>query len=167
MERFLQKLKLIVSDVSLRNKILFVLFILVLFRVGATIPVPGVDVGALDNLFTNHQFLGLLNIFSGGGLSNLSIVMLGLGPYITASIIMQLVTIMSPKLKALYSEEGEAGRRKFNQYSRLATVPLALLQGFALLSLLESQNILTYFSMFDKIIDVLVFAAGSVLLMWL
>lgn len=167
MGNFVQKIKLVIGDKDLRNKILFVLFILVLFRIGAAIPVPGVDVLLLNEFISGNQFLGLLNIFSGGGLSNLSIVMLGLGPYITATIIMQLVTIMSPKLKAMYHEEGEAGKRKFNQYGRLAAVPLALLQGFALLTLLENQGILNYVSSFDKILDIVVVSTGAVLLMWL
>jgi len=167
MENLAQKLKLVISDKGLRNKIFFVFFILILFRVGAVIPVPGVDVLRLEEFFSNNQFFGLLNIFSGGGLANLSIVMLGLGPYITGSIIMQLVTIMSPKLKAMYHEEGAAGRRRFNQYARLATVPLALLQGFGLLTLLQNQGILSYFNLFDKSVDVIVVTAGAVLLMWL
>src|SRR3989344_2697750 len=125
MDNIIHKLKLIVIDASLRNKILFILAALVLFRVLAIIPIPGINILRLEQFFSNNQFFGLLNIFSGGGLANLSIVMLGVAPYITASIIMQLLTIMSPKLKALYQEEGEAGRKRFSQYSRLLTVPLA------------------------------------------
>ena len=108
---FIQKIKLIIGEKSLRNKILFVLFALVLFRVMAAIPIPGIDAARLTQFLSNNQFFGLLNIFSGGGLSNLSIVMLGVGPYITASIIMQLLTMMSSRLKALYHEEGDAGKR--------------------------------------------------------
>ncbi|MBI5004581.1 MAG: preprotein translocase subunit SecY [Candidatus Lloydbacteria bacterium] len=167
MESLFQKLSVIMHDASLRRRIFYIFFILLLFRVGANIPVPGVDIIRLQEFFANNQFLGLLNVFSGGGLSNLSIVMLGLGPYITGSIIMQLITIMSPKLKAMYHEEGELGKKKFNQYSRLLTVPLALLQGFGLLTLLERQGILTYTSLFDKSLDIVVVVAGAVLLMWL
>lgn len=167
MESLFQKLSVIVHDASLRRRIFYIFFILLLFRIGANIPVPGVDIIRLQEFFANNQFLGLLNVFSGGGLSNLSIVMLGLGPYITGSIIMQLITIMSPKLKAMYHEEGELGKKKFNQYSRLLTVPLALLQGFGLLTLLERQGILTYTNLFDKSLDIIVVVAGAVLLMWL
>jgi preprotein translocase subunit SecY len=163
----LNKLKLIISDTSLRNRILFVLGALVIFRVLANIPIPGIDVVALGELFANNQFLGLLNIFSGGGLSSLSIVMLGVGPYITASIIMQLLTIMSPRLKAMYQEEGEAGRRKFAQYSRLLTVPLAVIQGFGFLILLQRNGVLTGLDSFDMVVNIAVITAGSLLLTWL
>jgi len=146
---------------------LFVLAALVLFRVLATIPIPGIDVLQLEQFLSNNQFFGLLNIFSGGGLSNLSIVMLGVAPYITASIIMQLLTIMSPRLKALYHEEGEAGRKKFIQYSRLLTVPLAVLQGFGLLVLLSRQGVVEHFTLFDQVINIIVVTAGSLLLMWI
>lgn len=164
---FFTKLKLIVGDPELRRRILFVLGILVLFRVLASVPIPGIDVIRLEQFFANNQFLGLLNIFSGGGLSSLSIVMLGVGPYITAAIIMQLSTILSPKLKEMYQHEGEAGRRKFTQYSRLLTVPLALMQAFAFVMLLERQAILPDLTLFSMIVNVLVVAAGSILLMWM
>lgn len=164
---FLSKLKLVFTDATLRKRILFVLAALIVFRAFAAIPIPGVDTNLLEQFFANNQFLGLLNIFSGGGLSNLSIVMLGVAPYITASIIMQLLTIMSPKLKALYQEEGEAGRKKFSQYSRLLTVPLALLQGFAFLLLLQRQGIVPDLGLFDLLSNVVVIAGGSILLMWI
>lgn len=164
---FFQKLKLVATDSVLRRRILFVLGALVLFRVLAAIPIPGVDQNLLAAFFSNNQFLGLLNIFSGGGLSNLSIVMLGVAPYITASIIMQVMTIMSPRLKALYQEEGDAGRRTFTQYSRLLTVPLAFLQSFAFLMFLQSQGALPPLSPFDLGVNVFIVAAGSILLMWI
>ncbi|MEK7178767.1 MAG: preprotein translocase subunit SecY, partial [Patescibacteria group bacterium] len=167
MNIFVQKLKLAATDKTLRNRILFVFAALVIFRVLAIIPIPGIDVLRLEQFFSNNQFLGLLNVFSGGGLSNLSIVMLGVAPYITASIIMQLLTVMSPKLKALYHEEGEAGRKKFIQYSRLMTVPLAVLQGFGLLALLSQQGILGELGTFEYVTNLIVITAGSVLLMWL
>jgi preprotein translocase subunit SecY len=162
-----EKLKLIISDTNLRNRILFVLGALLIFRVLANIPIPGVDASALQQLFSNNQFLGLLNIFSGGGLSSLSIVMLGVGPYITGSIIMQLLTIMSPRLKALYQEEGEAGRRKFAQYSRLLTVPLALIQGFGFLILLQRNGVIENLAGLDLITNLAVITAGSMLLTWI
>jgi len=164
---FFAKLKLVFKDGVLRRRILFVFGALIVFRALAAIPIPGVDVALLEQFFGNNQFLGLLNIFSGGGLSNLSIVMLGVAPYITASIIMQLLTIMSPKLKALYQEEGEAGRKKFSQYSRVLTVPLAFLQGFAFLVLLQRQGIVADLGLFDLVSNVIVIAAGSLLLMWI
>lgn len=168
MERLLEKLKLIANDAGLRKRILFVFAALVLFRVFAAIPIPGVDTARLAEFFSNNQFFGLLNIFSGGGLSNMSIVMLGVAPYITGSIIMQLMTVVSPRLKALYHEEGETGRRRFIQYSRLLTVPLALIQGFGLLILLARQGILSGgLGSFDTVINLAVVVAGSVLLMWI
>lgn len=158
---------MIVKDKSLSKKILFVLVALVIFRVLANIPIPGVDNFALSQFLNNNQFFGLINIFSGGGLSSLSIVMLGVGPYITASIIMQLMTMMSEKLKALYHEEGGAGRKKFMQYSRMLTLPLALIQGFGFLLLLQQQGILPELSTFNLITNVIIIAGGSMLLMWI
>ncbi len=165
-DTFLNKLRLIIKDDTLRKKLLFVVFALIVFRLLAAIPIPGIDIVQLENFFANNQFLGLLNIFSGGGLSNLSIVMLGVGPYITSSIIMQLLTIMSPKLKALYKEEGEAGQKKFSQYSRLITIPLALIQGFSFYILLQRQGIVADAGIFSTFTNVMVIAAGSILLMW-
>lgn len=155
------------GDTVLRKRILFVIAALAIFRVAAAVPIPGIDHAALDQFFRNNQFLGLLNVFSGSGLSNLSIVMLGVGPYITGSIIMQLLTMMSPKLKAMYHEEGELGRKRFTQYSRLLTVPLAMLQGFGLLTLLSRQGALGALDPFGLFVNVLIVTAGSVFLMWL
>ncbi len=162
-----QKTMHIIKDETLRKRILFVLGALILFRILAAIPIPGVDASALSAFFENNQFLGLLNIFSGGGLANLSVVMLGVGPYITASIIMQLLTIMLPRLKALYQEEGEAGKKKFTQYSRLLTVPLAFLQAFGFLIILQRQGIVPSLEFFNMFVNVLVIATGSILLMWI
>ncbi|MEK7504840.1 MAG: preprotein translocase subunit SecY [Patescibacteria group bacterium] len=167
MNNFLHKLKVIWSDRSLRRKVLFLVLALILFRLGAAVPIPGVNHEVLNRFLASNQFFGLLNIFSGGGLSNLSVVMLGVGPFITASIIMQLLTIMVPALKELYHESGELGRRKFAQYSRVLTVPLAMLQGFSLLILLERQGALLPLSIFDRLTNVLVVTAGSIILMWL
>ena len=167
MDIFLQKIKIIFSEKAIRDRVLFVLFALALFRILAVVPIPGVDLTVLEQFFENNQFLGLLNIFSGGGLSNLSIIMLGVGPFITASIIMQLMTVMSPKLKAMYSEEGEAGRIRFTQYSRQLTLPLAVLQAFGFLSLLQSQGVITGLSTFEFITNIIIVVAGSMLLIWL
>ncbi|MEK7140580.1 MAG: preprotein translocase subunit SecY [Patescibacteria group bacterium] len=167
MQNFWHKIKLVWTDASLRRKVLFVFGALIIFRLLSTIPIPGIDTNALARFLTNNQFFGILNIFSGGGLSNLSIIMLGVGPYITSSIIMQLLTIMVPALKRIYHEEGEAGRKRFTQYSRLLTVPLAAIQGFSLLAILESQSILVGLTAFDRITNLVIVVAGSILLMWL
>src|SRR3989339_341677 len=167
MGTFFNKMKLIWTDTTLRKRVLFVFFALILFRLLSAIPIPGIDTIELNRFLSNNQFFGILNIFSGGGLSNLSIIMLGVGPYITGSIIMQLLTIMVPALKRIYHEEGEAGRRRFTQYSRLLTVPLAAIQGFALLAILESQNILVNLTAFDRITNLIIVVAGSMLLTWI
>lgn len=167
MSNFIQKIKHIFQDSSLRKQVLFVLGTLAVFRILSVIPIPGVDQGALAQFLDSNQFFGLLNIFSGGGLSTLSIVMLGVGPYITASIIMQLLTMMSPKLKSMYQEEGAIGRKKFSQYSRLLSVPLAFAQAFGFIVLLQRQGIVASLDTFALLTNVLVIVAGSVFLMWL
>ena len=167
MQKLIHKLKIMFTDKAIRNRILFVLAALFIFRGLATIPIPGVDQNVLDQFFANNQFLGLLNIFSGGGLSNLSIMMLGVSPYITGSIIMQLLTVMSPKIKTMQTEDGEAGRARFMQYGRMLTLPLAMLQGFGFLSLLQSQGVITGLSTFQFIVNVILVVAGSMLLMWI
>ncbi|MDD5033016.1 MAG: preprotein translocase subunit SecY [Candidatus Pacebacteria bacterium] len=167
MSDFWQKIKLIFTDSSLRRKIFFILLILAVFRLVAAIPIPGVDMERLAAFLKGNQFFGLLNIFSGGGLSNLSLAMLGVGPYITATIIMQLLTMIFPRLKEIYHEEGEEGKRKFNQISRYLTVPLAFLQGFALLTVLQKQGILDGLTLFDRIVNVVLITAGALFLMWL
>lgn len=167
MENFAHKLRLVWGDRGLRKRILFTLFVLVIFRAMAVIPIPGIDPIRLEQFFSGNDFLSLLNIFSGGGLSNLSIIMLGVGPYITGSIIMQLMTVIFPKLKAMYQEEGEAGRMKFSQYSRLLSVPLALIQGFGFITILQRQGIMPGLSPFDLAVNLIVITAASLLLMWL
>ena len=164
---FLRKVEIVFRDETLRMRILFVLGAFLVFRILATIPIPSIDSARLDAFLNNNQFLGLLNIFSGGGLSNLSIVMLGVGPYITASIIMQLVTVLSPKLKQMYQEEGDAGRQRFMMYSRYLTVPLAFLQGFAFLMLLRQNGIVGGLDFISILTSVMVISAGSFLLMWI
>ena len=167
MDKFLQKLKHVFSDKSLRNKILFVLGALIVFRLLANIPIPGVDQGVLDRFLSNNQFFGLLSMFSGGGLSTLSIVMLGVSPYITASIIMQLTTMLSPRMKSMISEEGEVGRKKFNFYSRALTVPLAVVEGFGFLALLQKEGVVSSLSGLGLITNVAIIVGGSMLLMWI
>ncbi len=167
MSKILEKLKLIFGDPTLRKRILFALGLLAVTRVFAVIPIPGIDAMRLQSLFAGSEFLNLLNIFSGGGLSNLSIVMLGVSPYITGSIIMQLMTVMSPKLKAMYQEEGEAGRKRFAQYSRLLTVPLALVQGYAFIKLLQNQSVLPSLTTGELLIDLCIIIAGYMLIVWI
>lgn len=167
MNQFIEKLRLIFGDPILRKRIITTLVILVIAQLLATIPVPGIDASHLASVFSGNQFLSLLNMFSGGGLSTLSIVMLGVSPYITGSIIMQLLTLMVPKLKALYQEEGDAGRRRFAQYSRLLTVPLALLQGYAFITLFQRQGILPPLSFSALVTDLIIVTAGALLLVWL
>jgi preprotein translocase subunit SecY len=164
---FVNKINLILKDKNLRNRFAYLLGFLILFRLLAAIPIPGVDALKLQEFFSGNQFFGLLNVFSGGGLSRLSIIMLGVGPYITGSIIMQLMTMMSEKLKQMYHEEGEAGRRKISQYSRLLTIPLGIIQGYAFLTLLKSQGIIDSFTSFEMITNIAVIVAGSMLLVWI
>jgi len=167
LEAFWRKVRLIIEDETLRNRVLFVLGALIVFRVLAAIPIPGIDAAALANYLGNNQFLGLLNIFSGGGFSTLSIMMIGVSPYITASIVMQLSTVLSPRLKALYQEEGDAGRQRFMQYSRYLTVPLAFIQAFGFLLLLEQNNIVPKLDVLHTLANVFVIASGAMLLMWI
>ncbi|MHB1330430.1 MAG: preprotein translocase subunit SecY [Minisyncoccota bacterium] len=164
---FNQKMRLVFGDRGLRTMILMTFGILVLSRVLAVVPIPGINESALAQLFTGNQFLSLLNIFSGGGLSTLSIVMLGVGPYITASIIMQLLTLMVPRLKEMHQEEGDAGRKKFSQYSRLLSIPLAILQGYAFITLFQKQGVLPSLTFGTLVLDIILITAGSLLLVWL
>jgi len=152
---------------DLRKKVLFVLVIFVIFRLMANIPIPGIDKQNLEDFFARFQVFGLMNIFSGGTLSNISIVMLGLGPYITAIIIMQLLTMIFPRLEQLYKEEGEKGRQKFNQYARLLTIPLATLQAYGMLTLLQRQGAISILSPITLLASIVTVTAGSLLLMWL
>lgn len=152
---------------DLRNKILFVLGIFIIFRIMANVPIPGINAESLKNFFGQFQMFGLLNMFTGGALDKLSIAMLGLGPYITATIIFQLLTMIFPALEQMYKEEGEAGRQKFNQYARIATVPLAALQAFAMLNLFQRQQIIGSLTPTVLFTSILTITAGSVLLMWL
>ncbi len=148
-------------------KVLTVTFLLVCFRVLASIPIPGVDKLRLEQFFSSNQLFSFVGIMAGGTMSNLSIIMLGVGPYITSTIIMQLLTMIFPKLKEMYYEEGAAGRAKFNRYSRYITIPLAALQAYGFLNLLASQGAIGHLGVFDMIRNVIVVTAGSVLLMWI
>lgn len=156
---------------ELRKKLLMVLGLLVVFRVAAVIPLPGVPRESLQAMFGGNQLFGLLDIFSGGGLSNLSIVMLGVGPYITASIVMQLLTMIVPRMEELAKEEGDAGRRKINQWTRLLTVPLAGVQAFGFINILIRQGVANgagfAFTPWEMAVAVLTVIYGTVFLMWL
>jgi preprotein translocase subunit SecY len=166
----MNKLSLIWKTKDLRIKILIVLGLLLITRVLAHVPIPGVDAAGLKNYLQQSQFLNLLDIFSGGGLTNFSIAMLGVGPYITASIIMQLLTIIIPSFAEMQKEGGEAGRAQLNQYTRYLTIPLAFLQGFGTIRLLESQggaSILGTFTPFQWFLTLLSICAGTMLMMWI
>jgi preprotein translocase subunit SecY len=153
---------------DIRRRIIFVLGMLVIYRALAVVPVPAVDRNAVAQLVEQQQFLQLLDLFSGGGLRSFSIVAMGVNPYINASIIMQLMTGVVPRLQAL-SREGEYGRTKINQYTRYLTVPLALLQAYGYLAILSSQNIITGFDILSlsTITQMVTLAAGTVLAMWI
>ena len=152
---------------DLRNKVLFIFCLLAVYRLISNIPIPAIDSSRLKEFFSQNQFFGLLSTFTGGSLSTLSIGMLGLGSYITATIIMQLLTMIFPSLEQMYKYEGEAGRARFNQYSRLLTVPLSALQGYSFLVLLARQNIIGSLTSLNWITAIMVIVAGSVFLMWL
>jgi preprotein translocase subunit SecY len=154
---------------DIRRRIFYVLGMLVVFRFLAHVPVPGVDAAQLEQFFQNNALFGVLDLLSGGGLSSFSVIALGVNPYINASIIMQLMTGVIPSLQAL-SREGEYGRNKINQYTRYLSVPMAVLQAYGFLALLNSQNVLS--SGFDlsngaTLTQIATLTAGSVALMWL
>lgn len=151
---------------QIRNKILFTAFILFIFRVFAHVPVPGVDISSLKELFQQSQLLSLLDIFSGGTLANFSVMSLGLNPYINASIIMQLLQMVIPKLEEL-SKEGESGREKINQYTRYLTVPLTVIQSFGMYILLKNSQIITTVTPVTLLSMIVTMTAGTILLMWL
>ncbi len=163
-----EKLERLWSVKEIRNSILFVLGVLVVFRIIAHIPVPGVDVTALRQFLAGNQIFGLLNIFAGGSIQNFSIIMLGIGPYITASIIFQLLGMVVPRFEEM-QQEGESGRQKITMYTRIATVPLALLQGYSFLHLLRSSQyqIFTTTSTWHILAVMLIVTAGTLFLMWL
>jgi preprotein translocase subunit SecY len=167
MKKVFHKIKLIFEDRNLRKKVLFTLGALLTYRFLANIPLPGIDTAQLAALLERSELLGLFNVLSGGGLSQMSIIMLGVTPFITASIIMQLMTIMSPKIKAMHQDEGEAGRKKMAQFSRYLTVPLAVIQGFGFIGLLQSQQVLGDLARFDFALILIIAVAGSMLLTWI
>lgn len=162
-----EKIQQVWNIKEIRNKILFVLGLLVIYRLVAHIPIPGVNLENLRNSLAANQILGLINLFSGGSIQNFSVILLGVGPYITASIIMQLLTMIVPRFEEL-SKEGESGQNKINMYTRWLSVPLAVLQSFAMIQLLNrSGAILTNLTTFRLITIVITVTAGTLFLMWL
>lgn len=166
MNQVLNVFKSTLRDRDTRSKILIVFAIFLVFRFFAHIPVAGVNIAQIKSLFEQNQLLGLLDIFSGGTLSNFSILAIGLGPYIYASIVMQLLTIVYPKLEEL-QKEGEYGRQKINQYTRFLTIPLAVVQSLGMYALLRNQQIITPLNVLEVISFVVTMTAGTVLVMWL
>ncbi len=166
MNKFLEPFVKAWQTPELRKRILFTALIFLIFRFFAHIPVPGVDVSQLKQLFASNEFLGLLDIFSGGTLANFSVMALGLNPYINGTIIMQLMQMVFPKLEEL-SKEGEQGRMKINQYSRMLTIPLAAVQALGTYALLRNQGIIGTLDPITLISFILTLSAGTVLLMWL
>lgn len=164
--KLLDFVKNILANRELKNRFLVTAFILAIFRLLAHVPVPGVDATQLRALFSSNQLLGLLDIFSGGTLANFSVVALGLGPYINASIIMQMLTAIYPKLEEL-QQEGESGREQINQYTRLASVPLAIVQSIAMYALLNNLNLISVANPLSLLALIITMTAGSVFLMWL
>lgn len=166
MEKILAIFKNSIKSPDVRKKILFTGFIFLISRVFAHIPVPGVNLVQLQSLFSQNQFLALLDVFSGGTLANFSVMALGLNPYINASIILQLLTMVFPKLEEL-QKEGEAGRQKINQYTRMLTVPLAILQAIGMYALLRNQSIITNLNPLNLISLIVTMTAGTMLLVWM
>ena len=159
-------LKRIFTLKDLRDKLIFTAIIVVIFRILAHIPLPGVDTAGLASFFQNNQVLGLLDLFSGGSVSRFSLVMLGVGPYITASIVIQLLTVVIPSLEEL-QKEGEYGRQKINQYTRYFSVPLAVIESYGLIRVLQGQNVLGHLDFETMALVIAVATAGTVLLMWM
>ena len=166
MDHILETLNHAFQNKEVRKKILFTALIFLVFRIFAYIPIPGVDLVRLKALFSQSEFLGLLDIFSGGTLANFSVMALGLNPYINASIILQLMTMVFPKLEEL-SKEGEYGREKINQYTRFLTIPLATLQSIGMYALLKSQSIIGNLSPITLLAMIITMTAGTIFLMWL
>lgn len=156
----------IYANSGLRKKLLVTASILLVFRLFAHIPLPSVDLIQLKNIFASSQFLNLLNIFSGGTLSNFSVLAVGINPYITASIIIQLAGMVIPQIKEM-QKDGEAGREKINQYTRFLSVPLAIGQSVSVMALLRSQALLETNDPFSLAVMILTLVAGSMITTWL
>lgn len=166
MQKAITFFKTVISTPTLRKKLLFTATIFLVFRLLAHIPVPGVDLVQLKAIFASSQFLSLLNIFSGGTLKNFSIVAVGINPYITASIVIQLGAMLIPRLKEM-QKESESTREMLNQYTRLISVPLAVIQSISVLAVLRSQSLLTTSNPLSLVTIICTLVAGSLLVMWL
>ena len=162
----MEKLSKIWEYKDLRNKVIVAAGLLIITRILAHIPLPGVNISQLQLFFQQNQAFGLLNMFSGGTMSNFSIILMGVGPYITSSIIFQLLAMIFPAIEEM-QKEGEAGRQKINQYTRIATVPLAIIQAYAMLSLLRNQGIVPSWDIFTLSVMLISVSAGTMLLMWI
>ena len=164
--RIWETIKQIFTLPDLRRKVIYAIALLFIARILAHVPLPGVDLIELKNFFGRNQIFGLLNMFSGGAMENFSIIMMGVGPYITASIIMQLLTMVIPSLEEL-QKEGESGQQRINYWTRILTLPLALVQSYAMLNLLKSQQIITSWTPMQLAVMLISITAGSILLMWI
>lgn len=161
----IKKLRQLMRDPQLKRKVLFTFIIFLIFRIFAFIPVPAIDLQKMRALFAQSQFLSLLDIFSGGTLINFSVMALGLNPYINASIIIQLLTVVFPHLEQL-AKEGEYGRFKINQYTRFLTVPLTIVQSIGIYILLQNQNIISNLSILEFMSFIFTLVAGTFILVW-
>ncbi len=164
--RFWETLKQIFTLPDLRRRVLYAVALLLIARVLAHIPLPGVDIVQLRDFFGRNQIFGLLNMFSGGAMENFSIIMMGVGPYITSSIIVQLLTMVIPSLEEL-QKEGESGQQKINYWTRILTVPLALIQSYSMLVLLRNQQIVISWTPIQLAVMLISITAGTILLMWI
>lgn len=165
MKKIKQKLRQILQNRELKKKLIFTATIFLVYRLLSHIPLPGIDIARLGDLFASSQFLSLLNIFSGGTLSNFSIVAVGISPYITASIILQLAAMVFPALKEM-QKDGQAGQEKYNQYTRLLSVPLGVVQSISVLALLNSQGLMQAGSPLLLVVMIMSLIAGSMIVMW-
>jgi len=164
---WIEKITQIFKIEELRNKIYFILGIFLVFRVMSNIPMPGINPDRMQEFFQELGMLRFASALTGGALDRFSIVMLGLGPYITAVIIMQLMTMIIPALERLQKEEGEVGRQKINQYGRILTIPFAFLQGFGMITLFQREGVIDPMSLMQVIISLFTITAGTIFLMWL
>jgi len=166
MNQYITAFQRILSNADVKKKLLFTVAIFFVFRLLAHIPVPGVEVAQIKAIFAGNQFLSVLNLFSGGTLSNFSVMAVGINPYITASIILQLAGMIFPPLKEL-QKDGESGREKINQYTRFLSVPIAVIQSVSVLALLRSQSLLSANDPLTFITMIFTLVAGAMVLMWL
>ena len=164
-KKIIEKINILLKDTELKRKLLFTLFIFLAFRFFAFLPVPSINLVKLRALFSQNQFLSLLDIFSGGTLINFSVMALGLNPYINASIVLQMLTMMVPHLESL-SKEGEYGRAKINQYTRMLTVPLTIVQAIGIFMLLKNQKVIGVLSPLEFFSFIVTMVAGTFILVW-